>query len=128
MSMPFQPVILITDGLFFLLTAAILAFVFMLRSRPHLKRPWQKVVQRKTGAVSLLVLLCYYSIALLDSMHFHPRLDNHLDTQIQSQYQYSNEIISVLDVMMMPMKTQVETTFSAPLATPQITSWRVSSA
>jgi len=117
MSMPFQPVILITDGLFFLLTAAILAFVFMLRSRPHLKRPWQKVVQRKTGAVSLLVLLCYYSIALLDSMHFHPRLDNHLDTQIQSQYQYSNEIISVLDVMMMPMKTQVETTFSAPLAT-----------
>ena len=121
MSMPFQPVILITDGLFFLLTAVIVAFVFMLRSRPHLKRPWQKVVQRRTGAVSLLVLLCYYSIALLDSMHFHPRLQNSVElqdsTQVDSGYQYSNEILSVLDVMMTPMRTQVEKTFSAPLAT-----------
>jgi len=121
MTMPFQPVILITDALFFLLTAAIIAFVFMLRSRPHLKRPWQKVVQRKTGAVSLLVLLCYYSIALLDSMHFHPRLVNGMEyqdsSQVQSDYQYSNEILSVLDVIMTPMRIQVEKTFSAPLAT-----------
>lgn len=121
MSMPFQPVILITDALFFLLTAAIVTFIFMLRSRPHMKRPWQKVVQRKTGAVSLLVLLSYYSIALLDSMHFHPRLENSVEhqqsSQIQSDYQYSNEILSVLDVMMTPMRTQVEKTFSAPLAT-----------
>jgi len=121
MTMPFQPVILITDALFFLLTAAIIAFVFMLRSRLHLKRPWQKVVQRKTGAVSLLVLLCYYSIALLDSMHFHPRLVNGMEyqdsSQVQSDYQYSNEILSVLDVIMTPMRIQVEKTFSAPLAT-----------
>ena len=110
--MPFQPVILITDALFFLLTAVLIGFVLMIRTRPHLKRPWQKVIQRGTGAVSLCVLLTYYAVALLDSMHFHPRLA----TQVSAEYQYSNEIISVLDVLMTPMRTQVEKTFSAPLS------------
>ena len=110
--MPFQPVILITDALFFLLTAVLISFIFIIRKRPHLRRPWQKVIQHSTGAVSLCVLLTYYSIALLDSIHFHPRLE----TQASTEYQYSNEIISVLDVFMTPMRTQVEKTFSAPLS------------
>ena len=110
--MPFQPVILITDALFFLLTTVLVIFVLMIRTRPHLKRPWQKVIQRSTGAVSLCVLLTYYAVALLDSMHFHPRLD----TQVAAEYQYANEIVSVLDVIMTPMRTQVEKTFSAPLS------------
>lgn len=112
MNMPFQPVILITDALFFLLTAVLISFIFIIRKRPHLRRPWQKVIQHSTGAVSLCVLLTYYSIALLDSIHFHPRLE----TQASTEYQYSNEIISVLDVFMTPMRTQVEKTFSAPLS------------
>ena len=111
--MSFQPTILITDALFFLLTAAIIMFVFVARRKEHLRRPWQKVIKRTTGAVALVVLLCYYAIALLDSMHFHPKLENATD----SEYQYSNQILSVLDVLMTPMRTQVEKTFSAPLST-----------
>tara|TARA_R110002049_G_scaffold252263_1_gene426761 strand:- start:60464 stop:61876 length:1413 start_codon:yes stop_codon:yes gene_type:complete len=111
--MPFQPTLLITDALFFALTAVIVIFVLIARKRKHLRRPWEKVFKRTTGAVSLVVLICYYSIALLDSMHFRPKLGN----AIESEYQYSNEILSVLDVLMTPMRTQVEKTFSAPLAT-----------
>ena len=111
--MPFQPVILITDALLFLLTLAVVSFIFMVRSRPHLRRPWEKVLKRKTGAVSLVVLLCFYSAALLDSLHFHPKLENATSTQ----HQYSNEILSVLDIVMTPMRTHVEKTFSAPLST-----------
>lgn len=113
MTMPFQPTLLITDALFFALTAVIIIFVMMARKREHLRRPWEKVIKRTTGAVSLVILVCYYSVALLDSMHFRPKLDNVAD----SEYQYSNEILSVLDVLMTPMRTQVEKTFSAPLAT-----------
>ncbi len=111
--MPFQPVILLTDALFFILTALLVIFILFARKREHISRPWKKVFKRATGAVSLVVLLTYYSIALLDSMHFHPRLDN----AATDQHQYSNEILSVLDVLMTPMRTQVEKTFSAPLAT-----------
>jgi len=111
--MPFQPTMLITDALFFALTAVIIIFVIIARKKQHLRRPWGKVIKRATGAVSLVILMCYYSIALLDSMHFKPKLEN----ATQSEYQYSNEILSVLDVLMTPMRTQVEKTFSAPLAT-----------
>ena len=71
------------------------------------------MITRKTGAVSIVILLTYYSIALLDSIHFHPKLEQ----ATESQYQYSSEILSVLDIIMTPMRTQVEKTFSAPLAT-----------
>ncbi len=111
--MPFQPTLLITDALFFTLTAVIFIFVMMARKKEHLRRPWEKVIKRTTGAVSLVILVCYYSIALLDSMHFRPKLEN----ATESEYQYSNEILSVLDIIMTPMRTQVEKTFSAPLAT-----------
>ena len=111
--MPFQPVILITDILFFALTLAIIAFVYLAKNRPHLRRPWAEVLTRTTGVVSLMVILFYYSIALLDSLHFHPKLERNVDTE----FQYSNEILSVLDVLMTPMRTQAEKTFSAPLAT-----------
>ncbi len=110
--MLFQPVILITDALFFALTTVIFVFVMIARKKEHLRRPWGKVIKRTTGAVALVVLICYYSIALLDSMHFRLKLEN----VTQSEYQYSNEILSVLDVLMASMRTQVEKTFSAPLA------------
>ncbi len=111
--MPFQPVILITDALFFILTALLVVFILFARKREHISRPWKKVFKRSTGAVSLVVLSTYYSIAVLDSMHFNPRLEN----ASTEQATYSNEILSVLDVFMTPMRTQVEKTFSAPLAT-----------
>ena len=111
--MLFQPVILLTDALFFLLTAAIILFIFVAKNKPHLRRPWVAVLTRKTGVVSLAVILFYYSIAVLDSLHFHPKLDRPQN----SEHQYSSEILSVLDVLMTPMRTQVEKTFSAPLAT-----------
>lgn len=111
--MPFQPVILLTDALFFLLTAAIILFVWVAKNKPHLRRPWMQVLTRTTGVVSLTVILFYYSIAILDSLHFHPKLDRSQN----SEHQYSSEILSVLDVLMTPMRTQVEKTFSAPLAT-----------
>ncbi len=111
--MPFQPVFLITDILFFGLTAVVIIFVIMARSRPHLRRPWSKVMTRTTGAVSIVILLTYYSVALLDSIHFHPKLKQ----ATESQYQFSSEILSVLDILMTPMRTRVEKTFSSPLAT-----------
>lgn len=111
--MQFQPVILITDALFFILTALLVMFVFYARKREHISRPWKKVFKRTTGVVSLAVLITYYSIAILDSIHFNPRLENATTDQVQ----YSNTILSVLDVLMTPMRIQEEKTFSAPLAT-----------
>lgn len=88
-------------------------FILFARKREHISRPWKKVFKRSTGVVSLLVLLTYYSIAVLDSIHFNPRLENAATGQVK----YSNQILSVLDVIMTPMRIQEEKTFSAPFAT-----------
>ena len=111
--MSIQPTFLITDLLFFALTIGLTAFVFMVRKRPHLSRHWSQVLKSTTGSVSLMILLFYYAIALIDSMHFHPRVAQ----ATESQYQYSSEVHSLLDVLMAPMRSRMEKTFSAPLAT-----------
>jgi len=111
--MSIQPTFLITDLLFFALTIGLIAFVFVVRKRPHLSRPWSQVLKSTTGSVSLMILLFYYAIALVDSVHFHPRVAQ----ATESQYQYSSEVHSLLDVLMTPMRSRMEKTFSAPLAT-----------
>ena len=65
-------VILWTDALIFILIVAMLGLAFYLRSKEHIKRPLQKIARSKIGMVSLVVLLFFVLIGLLDSVHFKP--------------------------------------------------------
>ncbi len=111
--MPFLPVFLWTDILIFLLLAVITAGIFYLRSKPHLRSPWITVMQRKRGVISIIILLSYVMIGFLDSLHFRVALDS----ETAEQQHYSSEVLSVLDWMVTPIRTQVEKTYSAPFAT-----------
>ena len=111
--MPFLPVFLWTDILIFLLLAVITAGIFYLRSKPHLRAPWIMVMQRKRGVISVIILLSYVSIGFLDSLHFRTAIA----TQENKQQHYSTEVLSVLDWLVTPIRTQVEKTYSAPFAT-----------
>lgn len=111
--MPFLPVFLWTDILIFLLLAVITAGIFYLRSKPHLRSPWVTVMQRKRGVISIIILLSYVTIGFLDSLHFRVALDS----ETSEQQHYSTEVLSVLDWMVTPIRTQVEKTYSAPFAT-----------
>ena len=68
--MPFLPVFLWTDILIYILLAVITASILYIRQRPHLRAPWRQVFQRKRGIISIMILLCYVAIGLLDSVHF----------------------------------------------------------
>lgn len=111
--MPFLPVILWTDILIYLLLAVVVASVFYIRQRPHLITPWQAVIKRKRGIISIMILLCYVVIGLLDSVHFRLALDQD-ESEIQH---YSSDVITVLDLALLPLRQQVEKTYSSPLAT-----------
>lgn len=111
--MPFLPVVLWTDILIYLLLAVVVASVFYIRQRPHLITPWQTVIKRKRGMMSIMVLLCYVVIGLLDSIHFRPALEQeHNDRQ-----HYSSEVLTVLDLALLPLRQHIEKTYSSPLAT-----------
>jgi peptide/nickel transport system permease protein len=98
-------VLLWTDALIFILIFALLGLVIYLRGKEHIKRPLQKIAHSKTGMVSLVVLLFFILIGLLDSVHFKP-----VNTK-------SNEIISLLDYWATPLREHSEKTYSAPFAT-----------
>jgi len=108
-----KPVFLITDILIFSLVLLIIAFFVYAMRKPHLRQPWRQVVRSKAGVISMMVLLVYISIAILDSMHFHPKVEN--DSAEQGT-QYSGEIQSVFDRIVFEIRNSSEKTYSAPFA------------
>ena len=109
-----MPVLLWTDALIFILTAGVIFFVIYARSKPHLRTPWYRVFKGRIAAASVVVLLAFVVVGLLDSLHFRLQLENNGNSDATH---YSVEVLSVLDVMLGPVRTQVEKTYSAPFAT-----------
>jgi peptide/nickel transport system permease protein len=95
-------IVLWTDGLIFFLLISIAGLWFTLRGKEHLKRPLRTIANSSVGMVSLVVLLFFVVIGLLDSLHFKQAA--------------GNEIISVLDYWATPLRTHGEKTYSAPFA------------
>ena len=109
-----RPVILWTDALVFLLTLVVAGFILYARSKPHIAAPWKRVFSGRIAAASTVVLLTFVLTGLLDSLHFRlPLAGNGNDGKVH----YAVEVLSVLDVLAGPLRTQVEKTYSAPFAT-----------
>ncbi|MGR9012425.1 MAG: ABC transporter permease [Gammaproteobacteria bacterium] len=98
-------VVLWTDALIYLLILVMLALGLYLRGKEHIKRPLRQIGGSKIGMVSLVVLLFFVLIGLLDSVHYKPADDK------------KNEIISLLDDWATPLRAHGEKTYSAPFAT-----------
>lgn len=112
--MPFKPVILWTDALIFLLIVIVLSFIWYVRNNEHLLAPWKRVGHSPSGMSAFTVLFFFIVTGLLDTLHFRPALDH---KNIHGDAVYSVEVLSVLDILVTPLRTHVEKTYSAPLAT-----------
>jgi peptide/nickel transport system permease protein len=106
--MSFQPVLLWTDVLVWLLVLASAGFAGYVVRTPALRASWHRVLTRPMGMASLAVLAVFISAGLADSLHYRERLDNgQLDVEVKS----------VLDRALAPLAAHPERTYSAPLAT-----------
>jgi peptide/nickel transport system permease protein len=109
-----KPVILWTDALIFLLVTVVIVFISYARGKPHLHAPWRQVLHSRIATASLVILLAFITTGLLDSLHFRlPLADNGKG----SETHYAVEVLSVLDVLVGPLRSRVEKTYSAPFAT-----------
>lgn len=70
--MTFQPVLLWTDILLFILLAAVGAMVLHVRGHEPLQAAWRKVGQRPAGMAAACVLSAFVLIGVLDSLHYRP--------------------------------------------------------
>lgn len=107
-------VLLWTDALLWLLVVLGIVYAFYVRAQPHLRVSWQRVARSATGMSALVFLLAFVAIALLDSIHFRPRLEQ---SAADGSAIYSVEVLSALDVALNDLRIRTERTYSAPLAT-----------
>ena len=110
---PFQPVILATDALIYLLLVLALGFAWYTRRHEHLRAPWRRVARSRTAMGALVVLALYVLIGLLDTLHYRPALQTNGD----GGQRYASEVMSVLDLIATPLREHREKTYSAPFAT-----------
>jgi peptide/nickel transport system permease protein len=110
--MHFQPVILWTDALIYLLLLLTLGFIWYTRRHEHLMQPWKRVARSRTGQAAMVVLLFYVIVGLLDTLHFHPKSGD----DAQGGTIYSTEVLSLFDQIAGSLRTQREKTYSAPFA------------
>ena len=113
MSLPFRPVILWTDALLFVLLAAVAALAFWTVRNPQWRRPWARVGASPVAVACLVVLGAYALIAVLDSLHYRPRLPQAVPGQ---PAQYADTVRSVFDALTPDLWRVQEETYSAPLA------------
>lgn len=111
--MPFSPIILWTDALIYLFAVAVLALIQYVRRNEHLLASWRRVGHSASGMSALTVLLFFLTAGLLDTVHFRPALEHKTDS---GGTIYSVEVLSLLDILVTPIRTQVEKTYSAPLS------------
>ena len=104
------PVLLKTDVLFFVLLGAVLTYVLHARRHEHLRAPWRQVVRQPLGMAAAVVLCSYLLVAILDSIHFRTTLP----ASGESGAVYSRDLTSVFDVLVSPLRANVERTYSAP--------------
>lgn len=114
--MDVQPVILWTDALFCLLLLAGVALVVHVRASEPLRAGWHKVGRRPSGMASATVLLAFLLIGVADSLHFRPALPPAEGAPADAPPAYSSEVLSALDVILEPLRTRTEKTYSAPFA------------
>ena len=111
--MNWQPVILWTDGLVWLLTAAVALTLLRKSPQGQLHEAGLRLRRMPVAMTTGLVLFVFIAIALLDSLHYRAALPAHSG----SGRQYSVEVTSVLDEILQPLLEHKEKTYSAPLAT-----------
>ncbi len=96
-------VILWTDALLYLLVGVALLGVWQVRRSPHLLDNWRRVVRNPLGMVAAVVLGVYVIIGLADSIHVRAAADG--------------QVVSLLDLLLTPLRESTETSYSAPFAT-----------
>ena len=121
----FLPVILWTDALVFALLAVLLGALLRVRRSAPLRASWRRVWRNPAALSAALVLSVFLLIGLLDTLHFRSALSAASvpvtapapGAASASAARYSSEVRSVLDVLLAPLASRSERTYSAPLAT-----------
>src|SRR5256885_10329352 len=108
-------VLLWTDAAIWLLVAAAIGYILLVRRRPNLVAAWRKVFGDAPALASFVVLLVGVVLTLADSVHFRAVLPAAAGAPAGS-VAYDTRTQSLLDASLRRLIDTRETTYSRPLA------------
>jgi peptide/nickel transport system permease protein len=109
-------VFLWTDLVLWLVAAGAVAYAWHVRRDPQRSAPWRHVLHDAPAMCAAVLLLVFTVIALLDSVHFRPRLAATAGAAADAPAAYGTRTLSLLDVALVHAIDSREKTYSAPLA------------
>jgi len=115
-------VVLWTDAALFAIVAGVLCYVWRVRHNATLRATWAQVARSKAAMCAAVVLAAFVAVALLDSLHYRPRLPPApgLADAAAADAAYAPTVKSALDALLVSGALEhPEKTYSAPLATRQ---------
>jgi peptide/nickel transport system permease protein len=109
-------VFLWTDLVLWLVVAVVIAYVNHVRRNPNLRATWRHVLRDAPAMSAAVVLTVFIGLALLDSVHFRPRLAAAPGAAPDASAAYATRTLSLLDVLLSHAIEAREKTYSVPLA------------
>ncbi len=94
----------------------LLLYGFRVRGSLNLRATWLKVLRDPAAICSAVVLVLFFAVAVIDSLHFRRALADAAGPGAQQRQAYGTRTESLLDVLLARQVAGRETSYSAPLA------------
>ncbi|MCL2591516.1 MAG: ABC transporter permease [Betaproteobacteria bacterium] len=115
-----KPVLLLTDLLVFTLIVCAVFFAIQARRHAPSREAWRRVGRQPAAMASAVILSVFAIIGVMDSLHYRSQLpleqSESAAVEKTAPVVYSTEVLSVLDALLMPLRVQMEKTYSVPFA------------
>jgi peptide/nickel transport system permease protein len=112
-------VFLLTDLALLLMLLGIAFYIRHALKSPTLRRTWAYVLRDSSAMAAGVVLLLFFCLAIVDSVHFRPLLPPAAGAKADASPAYSTKTLSLLDALLTGPRESVEKTYSVPLGTHQ---------
>ncbi|MEO8056998.1 MAG: ABC transporter permease [Burkholderiales bacterium] len=109
-------VVLWSDGVVIASLLLLLLYAFRVRGSKNLRATWAQVARDPAALCSAVVLVLFFAVAVLDSLHFRRALSDVPAAGAQQHQAYATRTESLLDVLLARQLAGRETSYSAPLA------------
>jgi peptide/nickel transport system permease protein len=109
-------VFLWTDFVLWLVVAGVAFYIWRARSRPNVRATWMHVARDAPAMCAAVVLIVMITVALLDSVHFRPRLPPAPGVAADAPAVFATRTVSILDTLLAHAIESREKTYSKPLA------------
>lgn len=109
-------VVLWSDVVVIATLVLLILYIFRVRASKNLRATWVQVVRDPAALCSAVVLVLFFAVAVVDSVHFRRALSDAPGAVAQQRQAYATRTESLLDVMLAHQIAGRETSYSAPLA------------